>query len=138
MTDETKMNQVKRLLPGLLKKGNLTENESKRQEFRTSDEKDLWKKCKCLGSQTDTESEINRRKGLTISTIKTLEPLLKSHTVTIKTKLNLLKAYVQIIFLCNGELCTTTKSIADRIDSFQQKLFRQVMGVRWPKIVKST
>ena len=29
-TDEIKMNQVKRLLPDLLKKGNLTENESKR------------------------------------------------------------------------------------------------------------
>ena len=40
-TDETKMNQVKRLLPDLLKKGNLTGNESKREEFRISDEKDL-------------------------------------------------------------------------------------------------
>ena len=53
--EETKTNQVKRLLPELLKKGNLTENESKREEFRMPDEKDLWKKCKCLESLTDTE-----------------------------------------------------------------------------------
>ena len=86
----------------------------------------------------DTESDINRRKGLTISTMNTLEPLLKLHTVTIKTKLNLFKVYVQIIFLYNSELWTTTKTIADRNDSFQQKLLRQVMGVRWPKIVKNT
>ena len=64
--------------------------------------------------------------------------LLKLHTVTIKTKLNLFKVYVQIIFLYNSELWTTTKTIADRNDSFQQKLVRQVMGVRWPKIVKNT
>ena len=77
MTDETKMNQVKRLLLDLLKKGNLTKSESKREEFRIPDEKDLWKKCKCLGSLMDTESDINRRKGLTTSTMKTLELLLK-------------------------------------------------------------
>ena len=97
-TDETKMNQEKRLLSflALLKKGNLTENESKRE--------DLWEKCKCLGSLIDTESDINCRKGLTISTMNTLEPLLKSHTVTIKTKLNLFKAYGQNIFLYSSEL----------------------------------
>ena len=124
------MNQVKRLLPDLLKKGNLTENESKREEFRIPDEKDLWKICKCLGSLMDTEPDINCRKVLTISTMKTLEPQLKSHTVTIKTKLDLFKAYVQSIFLYNRELWTTTKTIADRYDSFQQKLLRQVMGVK--------
>ena len=133
-----KRNQVKRLRPDLLEKGNLTENESKREEFRIPDEKDLWKECKCLRSIMVTESDINRRKGLTISTMNTLESLLKLHTVTIKTKLNLFKVYVQIIFLYNSELWTTTKTIADRNDSFQQKLVRQVMDVRWPKIVKNT
>ena len=67
------MNQVKRLLPDLVKKGNLTENESKREEFRIGNEKDLRKKCKCLGSLMNTESNINRRKGFIISTIKTVE-----------------------------------------------------------------
>ena len=86
----------------------------------------------------DTESDMNCRKGLTISTMNTLEPLLKSHTVTIKTKLNLFKAYVQNIFLYSSELQTTTKTIGDKIDSFQQKLLGQFMGVRWLKIVKNT
>ena len=103
-TEETKMKEVKRLLLDLLKKGNLTENESKREEFRIPDEKDLWKKCKCLGSLMGTESDINRRKSLTISTMKTLESLLKSHTVTVKTKLRLFKVYVQNIFLYNSKL----------------------------------
>ena len=99
-TDETKMNRVKRLLPDLLKKGNLTENESKREEFRISDVK-------------DTEPHINRRKDLTINTMKTLEPLTKLH--------NLFKDYVQGVLLYNSELWTTTKTIADRIDSFPSK-----------------
>ena len=52
----------------------------------------------------DTGSDVNLRKGLTISTMRILEPLLKSHRVTIKTKLNLFKACVQSIFLYNSEL----------------------------------
>ena len=44
-TDETKMNQVKRLHTDLLKKENLTQNKSNREEFRIPDKKDLWKKC---------------------------------------------------------------------------------------------
>ena len=40
-TAKTKLNQVKRLLSDLLKKGNLSENESKREEFRIPDGKDL-------------------------------------------------------------------------------------------------
>ena len=73
----------------------------------------------------DVESDINGRKGLTISIMKTLEPLLKSYTVTIKTKLNLFKTYVQIIFLYSSELWTTTKTSVDRIDSFQGTLLRK-------------
>ena len=73
----------------------------------------------------DVESDINGRKGLTISIMKTPEPLLKSHTVTIKTKLNLFKTYVQIIFLYSSELWTTTKTSVDRIDSFQGTLLRK-------------
>ena len=69
--------------------------------------------------------------------MNTLEPLLKSHTVTIKTRLKPFKAYIQITFLCNSDLWTITKTIEDRIDSFQRKLLRQVMGVAWPKIRKS-
>ena len=62
LIDRNKMNQIKRLLLDLLQKGNLTENESKREEFRIPDEKFLSKKCKCLGSLMDTKSDINRRK----------------------------------------------------------------------------
>ena len=45
-----------------MEKENLTENESKREESRIPDEKDFWKKCKCLGSLMDTKSDINCRK----------------------------------------------------------------------------
>ena len=90
------MNQVKRLLPDLLKKGNLTENETKQEGFRIRDAKDLQKKWRIgyLGSIIDTESVINRRKSHTVITMKTQEPLLKSHTVTIKTKLDFFEAYI--------------------------------------------
>ena len=121
-TDETRMNQVKRRLLDLLKKGDLSENESKR------------KTCEKSADVLDTNLEINRRKGSTISTMKTLEPLLKSHTVTIDTKLHLFKAYVQSIFLYNSELLTAKKTTEDRFESFQRKLLHQVMCMRWPEL----
>lgn len=61
------MKQVKRLLLDLLKKGNMTENELNREEFRIPNEKDLRKKCKYLGPLIDTELAINRRKSHTVS-----------------------------------------------------------------------
>ena len=85
----------------------------------------------------DTESDNNRRKDPTISTMKTLEPLLKLRTVTIKTKLNLFKAYVQGHFPVQHGIWTSNKTIADIIDSYHWKLLRQVTGVRWPKIFKN-
>ena len=78
-------------------------------------------KYKCLISLMDTESDINFRKGLAISTEDTRAATKVAHS----NHQN--KAYDQSIFLCNSELWTATKTIED---SFQRKLLRQVMGVR--------
>ena len=51
---------IKRIIPQMLKEGDLIENASKREQYHIPSEKNEWKKCKCLGSLLDTEEDIHR------------------------------------------------------------------------------
>ena len=67
----SKMNKVKRIIPEMLANGNLQENKRKRKEYMVPGDNN-WKHCKCLGTLLDTETDIQRRKGLTIYTTKSI------------------------------------------------------------------
>ena len=134
---QTKTNQIKRILPGMLEKGNLLENQTKREEYHIPGNDNTWKTCKLLGSLMDTESDINRRKGLAVNAMKTLTEAFKSHTLLLSTKLKIFESYVQSIFLYNCELWAITKTIAEQIDSFHRRLLRDVLGVKYPRIMKN-
>ena len=47
------------------------------------------------------------------------------------------KAYVESIFLYNSELWTLTKTLEDKIDSFQRRLLRKVIRVNWPRTISN-
>ena len=74
---------------------------------------------------------------MAIASLRNLKDLIKSHKLSIKTKIKIFKAYTQSIFLYNSELWVTTKTIEDQIDSFQRRLLREVMGVKYPRIVRN-
>ena len=42
---------IKRIIPDMLKEGDLIENASKREQYSAPSEDGNWKKCKCLGSR---------------------------------------------------------------------------------------
>ena len=50
-----------------------------------------WRDCKLLGSKLDTEKDINRRKGLTIDSMKMLQQTYKSRHISIETKVRTLQ-----------------------------------------------
>ena len=136
-THQSKINEIKRIIPSMLKKGNLVENKDKREEFHVPDEKDKWKNCKCLGTFMDTEKDINNRKIRAFDSMLTLQPLLKSRHLTIETKLRIFNAYVSSIFLYNCGLWTTTKTINNKIDSFHRRLLRKTLGINWPNKISN-
>ena len=47
------------------------------------------------------------------------------------------KTYLEGIFLYNSELWTLTSTLQKQIDSFQRKQLRKVLGIFWPKIIKT-
>ena len=132
----SKLNMVKRIIPGNLAASDLLENSSKREEYEVSRESnEAWKKCKYLGSLLDTEKDIERRKILALDAMKTLEPIYRSRKVSDSTKLRIFEAYVSSILLYNSELWTLTNTVEKQIDSFQRRLLRRVLQIFWPKII---
>ena len=137
-SEKAKINTVKREIAQQLEEADLTENTDKREEIIVSRESSpVWKKCKYLGTLLETEADINRRKGLALDSYKTLDKIFKSRTTSEKTKIKVFEAYISSIFLYNSELWTLTKNLENKIDSFQRKLLRNVLGFHYPKIIKN-
>ena len=132
---QTKINQAERLIPPMLEEEGLFVNKSKTEKYHASlTSSTEWKKCKCLGSLLGTEEDIKRRKGLTISSYNSYEDIFCSRRISEKVRLRAFKQYVESIFLYNSELWTLTKTLQNQIDSFQRRLLRKVIHVRWPRI----
>ena len=96
-----------------------------------------WKKCKLLGSLLDTVSDIERRKTLALNSLQHFEHIYKSKRISIKLKIRTFNIYTASIFLFNSELWTLTETLQDSIDSFQRRLLRRVINIRWPKLISS-
>ena len=96
-----------------------------------------WRDCKLLGSKLDTEKDINRRKGLTIDSMKKPQSNIKIQHISIDTKVRTFNKFAASIFLYNSELWTVTSKIANRIDCFQRRMLRQAINIRWPKKISS-
>ena len=92
-----------------------------------------WKDCKLLGSKLDTEKDINRRKGLTIDSMRIMNEIYSSKNLNIELKIRAFNVFTASIFLYNSELWTLTKTLEKLVDSFQRRLLRKVIGIYWPK-----
>ena len=96
-----------------------------------------WKQCKLLGSLLDTESDIKRRKILTIDVMKKMENIFRSARISIALKIRCFNTYVSSVFLYNSELWCMNKSISEVIDAFHRKQLRYAIGVRYPRTMSN-
>ena len=137
-TAKHRVEQIKTITPPMLKKRNLLINDTKTEEFEISRKGDCaWKSCKLLGSLLDTEKDINRRKILAIDAYKTLSKILNGHKNSLTIKLRAFNAYVASIFLYNSEIWTLTKHLEAKIDAFQRRHLRKIIGYQWPKKISN-
>ena len=94
-----------------------------------------WKKCKLLGSLLDTDSDIERRKALTLSSIQAFQYIYNSKRIGMDLKVRTFNVYSASVFLYNSELWTLTDTQLNNIDSFHRRLLRKVVNIRWPKLI---
>ena len=96
-----------------------------------------WKDCKLLGSKLDTQTDIHCRKGLTIASLTTYTSIFKSKNISLQLKIRTFNAFCASICLYNSELWSLTSTQEHQIDSFQRRLLRQVINIRWPKKISN-
>ena len=115
-----------------LDKRNLKINQSKTEKYKiTRNGDDSWKKCKYVGSLLGTEEDIERRKLQTNIAYCTLKQIFNSKQISESVKIRIFKALLESIFLYNSELWTLTKTLESKIDSFQRRLLRKILNIRW-------
>ena len=137
-TNPLLVEQIKRDIPPKLGQRGLTINNTKTEEYTITHNGDSsWKKCKLLGSLLDTESDIDRRKGLAIAAINSMKSIFHGN-VSLHVKVKSFDCYAGSIFLYNSELWTLTESLKSSIDSFHRRLLRSAcLNVKWPNVVKN-
>ena len=128
---------MKGIIPARLRESNLSINESKTEEYTVNhaNREGAWKTCKYLGSLLDTDEDIERRKRLALLAFTKLRPVLQDEKLQISLKIRIFDALVSSIFLYNAELWTLTSTHSKNIDSFQRKLLRWTMNIRYPEIM---
>ena len=100
-TDESKMNQIERVIPEMLEQNNLLVNTTKTEKYEISRISDnSWKKCKLLGSLLDTKEDIKRRKRLAIDSMKTLENIFNSKYISEVIRLRIFKKHTLRASFC--------------------------------------
>ena len=85
----------------------------------------------------DTKCDIDRRKILTIDSMKSFYDIYKSKRISVSLKIRTFKAYSGSVFLYNSELWTLTETLEKQINSFQRRLLRQAIDIRWPKVISN-
>ena len=91
-----------------------------------------WRKTKKFGSLLGIEEDVARRKMLAAQCFKKLEAIWKYNKILNKrTRMNTYKTLVESILLYNCSTWALSEGEANKLDVFQRKLIRQVLGYTW-------
>ena len=83
-------------------------------------------------------TEINRRRALAASAMKTLwKPLWRHQSITRETKLRIYNTSVLSILLYGAETWPLNKTLAARIDGFDSRALRTIEGIKWHEKVSN-
>ena len=130
---------VQNTVPQALLTRNLNINKEKTEQHtisRTGTQ--TWKTCKYLGSLLDTNKEFSNSKQKATFAMFKFKVLFNNSNLTTKTKLRIFNCFISTIFLYNSETWTTTNTLNRQIDSFQRRLLRKALGIKWPNIISNS
>lgn len=125
--------------PTRLWERNLKVNSTKTEEFviNHANREGNWRKCKYFGSMLDSSCDVSNRKRLAMVAYQKLRPLLNYRTFDVKLKVKIFTALITSIYLYNCEIWTLTNTLKASIDSYQSKMLRWMLNIRWPNKVSN-
>ena len=128
-TSEEAKNNIKTNVPKLLKNNNLLVNEDKTEDYKvTRGGEEDWKNCKFLGSLLGNNEDITRRKQLACAAFNKNKTVLCSKKIALNIRIRVFVALISSVFLYNSELWSLSTKNANKIDIFQRKFLRQIVG----------
>ena len=143
------LDDIKEKIPKQLERRNLLINPDKTEEHKIewikkpkkgeviNEEDWTWKKCRILGSMIDTKEDVKRRKSLALVALNKLNDIWENKIVTVKLKLKIFNSTIKPIFLYNSELWALSKSEENKIDSYQRRLLRYMLCIKWPEKIST-
>ena len=69
--------------------------------------------------------------------MRKMDYVYRSKEFSIVMKVRTFNAFSASVFLYNSELWTLTKTMEKQIDSFQRRMLRQAINIRWPKKIST-
>lgn len=139
-TAKHKIEYIKNTVPDKLKSHNLQINKAKTEEYQIPSKEENapnWQKCKLLGSLLDTTADIERRKVLTINTMKKYNYIFKSKRISLEYKIRTFQTYAASVFLYNSETWSLTTTQEKKINAFQRKQLRYTINTLFPRKISN-
>ena len=90
-----------------------------------------------ISNDNDCSKEIKRRIGIAVGALGKLCDIWKSSSVLLKEKMKLLDACVFSTLMYACETWTLKKTDIQRLNSFEMKCYRKVLGIRWNQFVRN-
>ena len=90
-----------------------------------------------ISNDNDCSKEIKRRIGIAAGALGKLCDIWKSSSVLLKEKMKLLDACVFSTLMYACETWTLKKTDIQRLNSFEMKCYRKVLGIRWNQFVRN-
>ena len=91
-----------------------------------------WRNARKLGSLLGVEEDVNRRIQLAYGCFNKLLALWKHpQLVSVEVRLQSYKALVESVLLYNCGTWALTEALAEKLDCFQRKMLRIVLGIKW-------
>ncbi len=100
-------------------------------ENKTLEEVKSFKYLGATISDEGSKPEIMSRIAQANNALAKLQPIWKSQTIRLETKLKLMKSLVHSIFLYGSETWTINKEIEKRITAFENKCYRRILNIKF-------
>ena len=86
-----------------------------------------------MGTLLDDDEEWTKRKVLAWNAISKLSKIWKNCNIKIRSKVLIFKTYVESILLYKCGVWATNKTSEKTYDSFQRRLLRWILNIKYPK-----
>jgi len=91
-----------------------------------------WRTTRKLGSLLGVEEDVSRRIQLASVSMNSMEAMWKHPKLVAQSiRVHSYRAIVESVLLYNCGTWALTEALADRLDRFQRKLLRRVLGLKW-------